>query len=86
MGFQLDYWNKIYKNPETIDGLDNNLDHAYYLFYFFKRINYLLKDKTYKLESLIDFGFGTADLLKGCIQTLKPKRVIGLGKVKKKKN
>ncbi|MCG9876131.1 MAG: class I SAM-dependent methyltransferase [Leptospiraceae bacterium] len=65
------YWNTLYGETYDIDGVFNAKKHASY-------VKSLLTLMETKVQSLGDFGFGKAALLREFVKALKPARVIAV--------
>lgn len=70
-GFDKDYWEANYNEPEEMDGIANASEHANYLKNFFDLDGI-------EIKGLIDFGMGQGHLLYEFTKVFNPKNVIGL--------
>lgn len=69
--FDSNYWKKIYKKGIDIDGIYNSKEHVQYIYALFTLCEI-------KINSIADFGFGKANLLKDFVKKFNPERVIAI--------
>lgn len=70
-GFEKDYWEKNYAQPEEMDNIFNAKEHAEYL-------KSILTLEGVDVNSVIDLGFGLGVLFKEVLKTFKPYRAHGI--------
>ena len=71
MGFDKDYWDKNYAEPEEMDNIFNAKEHAAYM-------KAILALENVDVSSVIDLGFGLGVLFKEVLKTFKPYRAHGI--------
>lgn len=69
--FEQAYWDKLYKEPETMDGIGNVAEHVRY-------IKTVFELDLIDISSIIDFGFGHGILFKKLLKTYLPYRACGI--------
>ncbi|MEM7182384.1 MAG: class I SAM-dependent methyltransferase [Spirochaetota bacterium] len=69
--FEKDYWNLLYGDTFTIDGIYNAKEHIAYLSSLFRLMNV-------HVSSLGDFGFGKGILLQEACRVFQPRKVIAV--------
>ncbi len=74
--FEDSYWSELYKDPSTMDGYGNALEHAIY-------VRSLLNLDLIDINSVADFGFGLGEMLYEFISLFNPRYVYGLEPSKK---
>lgn len=70
-GFDKDYWDKNYAEPEEMDNIMNAKEHAAYM-------KAILQLESVDVSSVIDLGFGLGVLFKEVLRTFKPYRAHGI--------
>lgn len=70
-GFDQEYWEKNYNEPEEMDNIYNAKEHAEYM-------RALFALQSIDISTVVDLGFGLGVLFKEVIKTFKPYRVVGI--------
>lgn len=71
LGFDQEYWNRNYSQPDEMDGIGNVVEHVLYL-------KYLFGVELIDINSVIDLGFGLGHMLKEFVFQFKPYKVMGV--------
>lgn len=71
MSFEEEYWQKLYDDPDSMDGIGNAQDHLNY-------IKSVFEIEKIPITSIIEFGFGMGVMLEQLVKFYNPYLVVGI--------